>query len=307
MRHQQKAEGTIGILAGGGPLPARLAASLQAQGKDVFLVGFEGFADRALLAPYPHIFVRLAAAGEILRVLRAKNCTDLVLLGPVKRPSWRDLRPDAEGARILRRLGRAIFGGDNGLLGALVRVMEEEGFRVRGAHEFLIHETGDVGPLGFHAPDAQALADIQQAVAVQTTVGPLDMGQACVVQNGLVLAVEALEGTDAMLERCGPLRQEGLGGVLLKMPKPGQELRADMPALGPETIRRAAQAGLRGVAFEAGRALLVERALCVAEADRLGLFLYGLNLPAAATSVAIPVATERSKNEISKKLEREGD
>lgn len=269
-------EHCVGILAGAGPLPAQVAAAARAQGYRVFIAAFRDFAELPLLVSYPHEVFRLAAGGEILAALRRHDCRDLVLIGPVRRPAWRDLRPDGEGARILARLGRAIFLGDDGLLGAIVRVLGEEGFVVRGAHEFLQNATGRSGALGRIAPDVQAQQDIARGVKVLRTMASLDIGQGCVIQNGLVLAVEALEGTDAMLGRCGSLMQAGSGGVLVKMPKHGQDLRADMPTIGPETLENAARNGLRGIAFQPGVTLLTDPTRCIAQADRYGLFLYGL-------------------------------
>ncbi len=269
--------GALGILAGGGPLPGQVAAAAAAQGRAVFVVAFQDFADPAVVAPWPHETVRLAAAGRILASLRAHGCTELVLIGPVRRPSLRELRPDAEGARILARIGRALFLGDDGLLAALVRVLSEEGFVVRGAHEFLTDRVGAAGPLGRHAPDAQAHGDIARGVAVAQTLGRLDIGQGCVVQDGLVLAVEALEGTDQMLARAGALRQPGRGGVLVKLVKPGQDRRADLPTIGPDTVLAAAKAGLSGIAFEAGGTLLTDPGSLRDAADRHGLFLVGID------------------------------
>ncbi|GBD56396.1 LpxI family protein [Gluconobacter wancherniae] len=272
------AEGVVGILAGGGPLPSQVAERVLAEGRQVFIVGFQGFADPELLAPYPHKIIRLAAAGDILGTLHLHGCTELVLIGPVRRPAWRDIRPDAEGARILAKLGRAIFSGDDGLLGAIVRVLENEGFRVRGAHEFLKQQTRLEGALGKKVPDETGFSDIRRGLKILSVMSCLDIGQGCVVQNGLVLAVEALEGTDVMLERCAQLKQvDSVGGVLVKMPKTGQELRADMPTIGPVTITNAARSGLRGVAFQADGTILTDPAACIMEADRLGLFLYGLS------------------------------
>jgi len=272
------AEGVVGILAGGGPLPSQVAERVLAEGRQVFIVGFQGFADPELLATYPHKIIRLAAAGDILGTLHLHGCTELVLIGPVRRPAWRDIRPDAEGARILAKLGRAIFSGDDGLLGAIVRVLENEGFRVRGAHEFLKQQTRLEGALGKKVPDETGFSDIRRGLRILSVMSCLDIGQGCVVQNGLVLAVEALEGTDVMLERCAQLKQvDSVGGVLVKMPKTGQELRADMPTIGPVTITNAARSGLRGVAFQADGTILTDPAACIMEADRLGLFLYGLS------------------------------
>ncbi|NHO31564.1 LpxI family protein [Acetobacter fallax] len=271
----------VGILAGGGPLPGQVAQAVAAEGRGVFIVAFQDFAEPDVVGSWPHAYVRLAAAGTILSELRRHGCRDIVLIGPVRRPSLRDLRPDAEGARILARLGRALFAGDDGLLGALVRVLSEEGFTVRGAHEFLRHAVGRAGPLGCIVPDDMARDDMGRGLDVVRTLGHLDIGQGCVVQNGVVLAVEAIEGTDAMLERAGRCRQPGPGGVLVKLCKPRQERRADMPTIGPRTIENAARAKLAGIAFEAGGTLFTDLPACIKAADRAGLFLSGIEVAGA--------------------------
>ncbi|WP_428486141.1 LpxI family protein [Rhodopila sp.] len=280
----------LGIIAGGGELPARVAAAGRAVGRSVFILGLEGFADPAVLAPWPHQIVRLGAAGRILALLRDNGCEDIVMIGPVRRPSLLNLRPDAEGARILARVGRAAFMGDDGLLAAVIKVLAEEGFRVIGAQEVMREATAPRGVLTQAGPDAQAMADIARAVEVVRLLGAADVGQGCVVQQGLVLAVEAIEGTDAMLARCAPLRRDGIGGVLVKLVKPGQDKRADLPTIGPRTIRNVAAAGLRGLAFEAGTTILAEREACVAAADAAGLFLLGLD-PETLTLSGVPVTS----------------
>ncbi len=269
--------GALGILAGGGPLPGRVAAAAQAVGRKVFVVALEGYAEGRLVAAYPHAGVRLGAAGRILSLLRQHGCRDLVLVGPVRRPSILDLRPDAEGARLLARIGRAAFSGDDGLLAAVVRVLGEEGFNVVGAHEVLTDALGPRGLLGSVAADPQALADVARGAAVARALGAVDVGQGCVVQQGIVLCVEAIEGTDAMLSRATALARPGPGGVLVKLVKPGQDRRADLPTIGPATLRAAAAAGLRGVAFEAGGTLLTDREATREAADRAGLFLLGID------------------------------
>jgi hypothetical protein len=267
----------LGIIAGGGRLPAQVAAAARAAGRSVFLVGLEGFAEAAVLRPWPHEMVRIGAAGRILAVLRAHACQDLVLIGPVRRPSLLDLRPDAEGARILARIGRAAFAGDDGLLAAVVKVLGEAGFRVIGAQDVLREALAPAGLLTRAAPDAHAMADIRRGVTVARALGAVDVGQGCVVQQGIVLAVEAAEGTDAMLSRCRALLRDGPGGVLVKLVKPGQDRRADLPTIGPDTLRHAAAAGLRGLAFEAGGTILAERDAAIAVADAAGMFLLGLD------------------------------
>jgi hypothetical protein len=268
---------TLGILAGGGRLPGQVAAAARAAGRDVFLIGLEGFADPAVLAPWPHEVVRILAAGRIIAALREHGCQDLVLVGPVRRPSLLGLRPDVEGARILARIGRAAFAGDDGLLAAVVRVFAEEGFRVLGVHEILAEALGPAGLLSRAGPDAMAMADIRRGIVVARALGAVDVGQGCVVQQGIVLAVEAAEGTDAMLARCAELAWPGPGGVLVKLVKPGQDRRTDLPTIGPETMRAAIAAGLRGVAFEAGGTILAQRDTTIAAADAAGIFLLGLD------------------------------
>ncbi len=268
---------TLGILAGGGVLPARVAEAALAAGRAVFIVGLEGYAEPKVLARFPHEFIRFGAAGRIIAALREHGCKDLVMIGPVRRPSLFHLRPDIEGAKILTRIGRAAFAGDDGLLAAAIKILHEEGFSVVGAHTILSEALGPKGLLTRAAPDAAAMADIGRAAAVVRALGAVDVGQGCVVQGGLVLAVEAAEGTDAMLSRCGALARSGPGGVLVKLVKPGQDRRADLPTIGPQTIRNAAAAGLRGVAFEAGGTILADRPALIAEADAAGLFLLGLD------------------------------
>ncbi len=267
----------LGILAGGGPLPGQVAQAAREAGRDVFILGFEGFAEPDVIGAFPHRYARLGAAGQILGLLRAHAVRDLVLIGPVRRPSLLDLRPDAEGAKILARIGRAAFAGDDGLLAAIVRVLGEEGFRVLGAHEVMTEAVTGPGLLTRAAPDATALADIGRGIAVLRALGVVDVGQAAVVQQGIVLALEAIEGTDAMLSRAGQLARPGPGGVLVKRVKPGQERRADLPTLGPRSIEAACKAGLRGIAFEAGGTILLERADMIRAADAAGLFLLGID------------------------------
>lgn len=268
----------LGILAGGGTLPGKVAAAALAAGRQVFVIGLEGFAEPQVLAPFPHAFARIGAAGRIIELLRAQGCAEVVLIGAVRRPSFFDLRPDGYGLKLVGRIGRSVFsGGDDTLLAAVVKVFGEEGFRVIGAHEVMTQALAPKGVLGRIAPDAAAMGDIARGVAVARALGGVDVGQGCVVQNGLVLAVEAIEGTDAMLVRAAGLRRAGPGGVLVKVAKPGQERRADLPTIGPQTIANAAAAGLRGVAVEAGGALLAEREASVAAADAAGLFILGID------------------------------
>jgi DUF1009 family protein len=270
---------TLGILAGGGPLPGQVADAARAAGRPVFVAALEGFADPAIIAPYPHQFFRLGAVGAIRAALKSRDCVDIVMIGPVKRPSLLALRPDAEGAKLLAKIGRAAFAGDDGLLAAIIKTLGEDGFRVLGAHDILAEMLGPAGLLTTTAPDAAAMADVQRGLAVLAALGAADIGQACVVQQGIVLAVEAVEGTDAMLARIRSVTRPGPGGVLVKIAKPGQDRRADLPTLGAATIENAAEAGLRGIAFEAGGTILANRPAMIEAADRAKIFLIGITPP----------------------------
>lgn len=280
---RQTMQPTLGIIAGGGGMPGRVATAARAAGRAVFIVGLEGFAERPVLAPFPHTFARIGAVGAIRQLLDTNGCRDLVLIGSVRRPSFLDMRPDAEGAKLIARIGRAAFAGDDGLLGAIVRILEQDGYKVLAAQDILREALAPSGLLTTAAPDAQAMADIARGVVVARALGVADVGQGCVVQQGLVLAVEAVEGTDGMISRCAPLARPGPGGVLVKLAKPGQERRADLPTIGPSTVQAAHTAGLRGIAFEAGGTLIADRDATVALADKTGLFLLGID-PGTYTS-----------------------
>lgn len=269
---------TLGILAGGGSLPARIAEAVRGQGRDVFVVAFEGHTDPATVAGLPHLWSRFGAAGSIIARLKQEGVGDLVFAGPVRRPSFTELLPDWYTTKFLAKVGTRAL-GDDGLLRSVAKQLEGEGFRVVGLHEFLTGLLTAPGPVGRLLPDEEAERDIARAVAVARAVGALDVGQGAVVQQGIVLAVEAVEGTDAMLERCAALRRPGPGGVLVKVAKPQQDRRIDLPTMGVTTVETAARAGLRGIAVEAGGSLLVDRAAVAEAADRLGLFVVGIAMP----------------------------
>jgi DUF1009 family protein len=194
----------------------------------------------------------------------------------VRRPSLSELGLDWRGVQLFAKLGAAAL-GDNGLLAGIGRELEREGFRLIGASEILAGSVVMSGVLGRHQPDEQAQADIAHGIKVANALGVVDVGQSVVVQQGLVLGVEAIEGTDAMLQRVGPLRRDGLGGVLVKIAKPQQDRRIDLPTIGPATVGLAAVAGLRGIAVEAGGAIILDPDDTVAAADAAGLFLIALD------------------------------
>ncbi len=269
------APGTLGILAGGGTLPRVLVEACRTAGRESFVIAFKGHAaEQTVAGDVAHKWVRLGAVGRSLAALRAAGVEELVMAGPVRRPSLLELRPDAAAAKYLAR--GLLRRGDDGLLRGIIGLLEDEGFRVVGPDDVLKPLLAPAGPLGTARPDEGAHADITRGRAVAKALGGADVGQAVVVQEGVVLAVEAAEGTDGMVQRAGTLQRAGPGGVLVKVVKPGQERRADLPTIGPATVATAAAAGLAGIAVEAGGCLVVERDETVAAADAAGLFIFGM-------------------------------
>jgi DUF1009 family protein len=273
--------GPLGIVAGSGGLPRRVIDSCRDAGRAVFVLALEGEADKQMVAGVPHAWCRLGGAASGLDVLRANGVAELVLAGGVRRPSLSSLRPDWRAAKFLARVGyRAL--GDDGLLSAVVKELEREGFRVIGADELLREASLAEGPLGKVRPDADAMVDIAHGMRLARAIGALDIGQAVVVQQGLVLGVEAIDGTDALIRRCAALRRDGPRGVLVKAEKPGQESRADRPTIGPQTVRLVAESGLAGIAAQAGATLVVDRDEVIRLADAAGLFVAGVPPPPMA-------------------------
>jgi UDP-2,3-diacylglucosamine hydrolase len=267
--------GKLGIVAGSGALPRRVVEHCGTMGREVFVLALEGEAEPASVKGVPHAWCRIGAAATGLDLLRANGVTELVLAGAIHRPSLAALCPDWRAVKFLARVGyRAL--GDDGLLSAVVRELEGEGFRILSPETLIDAARVPEGPLGIFRPDGLAEADIARGLEIARAIGALDVGQAVVVQQGLVLGVEAIDGTDALLQRCGTLRREGLGGVLVKLEKPGQERRVDRPTIGPRTVMLAAEAGLRGIAVAAEATIVLDRDEVIRTADARGLFIVGV-------------------------------
>ncbi|MBI1683149.1 UDP-2,3-diacylglucosamine diphosphatase [Caulobacter hibisci] len=271
----------LGLIAGGGALPIELAAHCERADRPFAVMRLKGFADTSL-EQYAGIEVGLAEFGKAFKALKDEGCEAVCFAGTVDRPDFSALIPDFRGVKVLPGLIKAAREGDDALLRRVLTEFEKEGFVVEGAHEVRGEMTLPIGPLGRHAPLEAHGLDIDRALTVARAIGALDVGQGAVVCDGLVLAVEAQEGTDAMLRRVADLpqairgRPEAPKGVLAKAPKPIQETKVDLPTIGVATIQRAARAGLAGVVGETGRLLIVDRDQVIACADDLGLFVYGV-------------------------------
>ena len=267
----------LGILAGGGSIPKHLIDACEKQHRPCFVVAIEDNADPESISSATHCYVNLGSIGKIIDSLKKADVREVVMAGRVERPSWREMHLDR---RALKMLPKVLAGGqgDGSILSLVIKELELEGFRVVGIDDILGDVLTPEGCLGEHQPDGMAQDDISRAMEVGLALGSVDVGQAVVVQQGVVLGVEAIEGTDSLLERCSELRLTGNGGVLLKLKKVTQDRRVDLPTMGPDTVTKAIVAGLRGIALEARASLLVDRESIVKDADLGGIFVIGVKV-----------------------------
>jgi UDP-2,3-diacylglucosamine hydrolase len=267
----------LGIIAGRGEWPRRLADACREQGRGCFVVALKGFCDVGSLNNLDYIEVELGAVGKTLKALKDHGCEDVVLAGPIDRPSLSTVKPDLRALALMPKLLKAR--GDNALLSVLVEEFESDGFAVVGIDDVMNDVLANDGAMGEFTPDTQQLEDIHRGVKVVATLGILDIGQAVVVQQGFVLGVEAAEGTDALIERCGPMKRPGSKAVMVKMAKPDQDRRADLPTIGLDTVKNAIKADFAGIAVEKGGVIVAEREEVIRAADEAGLFLFGVDNP----------------------------
>lgn len=273
----------VGIIAGGGSLPVEVAASSAEQGYPPFVIMMEGEVDRvAELSRYEHERLALEGIGSLIPLLRRHRITHLVLAGEIKRrPRLLALRPSLSLLAVIPLVVKALARGDDGLLKVVARGLEARGIKIVGAHEIVPDLVAGEGVLTGAAPTKSDWLDIQAGLSAAKAIGALDIGQAAIAVGGRTIALEGIEGTAGLLDRAKLLRGHGriagkTRGVLVKCAKPGQELRADLPSIGPQTVDSAHAAGLAGIAVEAGRSLILEGPATMARANALGLFVIGL-------------------------------
>lgn len=270
----------IGIIAGSGSLPLEVARSIARRGGDIHVIMVEGAADPALTA-FPHTTVNWAQPGRAMAAFRSANINDAVLIGGYGRPSFATARPDLTFLRLVPAVVKLLkAGGDDAVLRGVLAQFEALGLHILSvgdvAPELLVAEGG----LTTSLPSEADAADIARGFDLVAALGRYDIGQAVVITRGEVEAIEGAEGTDRMLKRVAE-RRAALGlrersGVLVKRPKPGQDMRVDLPTIGPDTVANAAAAGLAGIAVMAHHVIAVNRADMIARADSLGLFVTGI-------------------------------
>jgi UDP-2,3-diacylglucosamine hydrolase len=277
----------VAIICGGGSFPGAVAEAIVRRGWRPVMFAIRGWADPKVVERYAHHWIAIGQPGRFFRLARAEHCREALFIGTLLRPPLTQIRLDWHSIRLLPRIIRSFRGGDDRLLSAVAKLIEDGGVRMIGVKDVAPEIIVTEGVLGSLHPSARDRADIARGLQLIATLGPFDVGQAAVVANHHVLAVEAAEGTDNLLARITELRQQGRVttppgvGVLVKAPKPGQDRRFDLPAIGPQTVANVARAGLAGVAVAAGATIIAEPAQVIAAADREKIFFVGVDEDAA--------------------------
>jgi UDP-2,3-diacylglucosamine hydrolase len=272
----------VAIICGGGSFPGAVAQAIERSGRRPVMFAIRGWADPAIVQRYAHHWIALGQLGRLVRLAKAERCREAVFIGTLLRPALWQIRFDWQTLRALPRIVRFFRGGDDRLLTGVASAIEESGVRIIGLHELAPEIFVPAGVLGHYHPRERDHSDIARALQVIAALGPFDVGQAVIVADDHVLAVEAAEGTDNMLIRLAELRRQRrvtapLGvGVLVKAPKPGQDRRFDLPAIGAQTVENVARAGLAGLAVAAGSTIIAEIAAVTAAADRAKIFVVGV-------------------------------
>jgi len=272
----------VGLIAAGGVMPFAVADSLAARGLTPVLFAIRGACDTTQAARFRHHWISVGQLGRATNLFRSEGCRDLMFIGALVRPSLSEIRLDWGTLRALGKIWTSFRGGDDHLLSGIGRILEEQGFRMVGIKEAAPDLLMPAGCLTATKPDSAAEADIAKGRQVLAALGPFDIGQAVVVIDGHVVGIEDIEGTDGLLARIAQLRTQGRirakagRGVLVKAPKAGQDLRYDLPAVGPRTVEGTANAQLAGIAVVAGNTVVADPQLLIAAAERAGLFVTGL-------------------------------
>ncbi|MDR1950932.1 MAG: UDP-2,3-diacylglucosamine diphosphatase LpxI, partial [Bacteroidales bacterium] len=260
----------LGLLAGGGVLPTEIIKYCNDTGREVFAIGLEPYSWEEQIKDAPHIFAKIGEVGKILKTFAKNDVKEIVMAGGIKRPSFKELIPDWQGAKMIARLAIKKM-GDNDLFLAAIEEIENHGFKVVGIEDVVPEMLFSEGVYGKVKPSSDDMDDIQRGIAVAKALGAVDVGQAAVVQEGIVLAVEAAEGTDMMLSRAATIKKQGKAPVMVKVKKPLQDTRTDLPAIGLQTIEQLKNYGIKGIAVEAGAILLIERETVIKMADEAGI------------------------------------
>ncbi|MFU7502672.1 MAG: LpxI family protein [Candidatus Tisiphia sp.] len=265
-----KQKSIVGIIAGNGLLPISLANSFIKQGGQCYIAALEGEANPVLYQDFTHQFFKIGMVKPIIEYFRKYDVKNIVLAGSVNRPNLRSIKVDLMGSRLLTRILKQKFLGDDKLLSIVTDFLEEKGFKVVSSYEIL-RTNNDVMTIA--VPSRINNTDIELGIKLLDSIGYLDVGQSVIVDNGYIIGIEAAEGTDNLIERCSYLRKNSTGGVLIKMMKKGQDTRIDIPTIGAETISNLANYGYKGLAIQKDKVIILEIERTIGLANECGLFI----------------------------------
>lgn len=269
-------ERKLGIVAGGGELPGKLIEWCQKNKRPYYVLAIKGNADEIYFTKdVAHEWIRIGQTGTGFKRFKEENVKDVVLIGTIKRPTLAELVPDLRTTAFFAKIGAKSL-GDDGILRALIKEIEQEGMKIVGIQEVVPDLLVKEGILTKKKPDKEDEADISRGVEVATALGRLDVGQSVVVQQGLVLGLEGIEGTDKLILRCADYKRKGKEPVLIKLRKPQQDLRIDLPTIGTNTVENAYKSGFKGIAVHAGNALIVNEKEVIRLANKYGMFIKGI-------------------------------
>jgi DUF1009 family protein len=266
----------VGIIAGGGDLPHKIVASLKQNKREFYIIAINGEAEHNFDG-LPHIFCEIAQVGRILDCFHKQNVKEIVLAGKVNRPSFSSLKPDSIGVKLLASITKNKLFGDNSVLSTIVEFIEKEGFIVKGAEEYNNDFLTSKGVLTSKHPTEQDIQDIEHGKLIIQKLGALDIGQSTIIEHGLVLGVEAAEGTDELIKRCKSLKREAFfSGCLIKMKKTTQDKRVDLPTIGIDTISHIYSSGFAGIAIESENTLIIDQQEVINLANNLNIFIVSI-------------------------------
>ena len=268
----------LGILAGGGPLPKYLTDHCQEIGRDCFIIQLLKNANAENINGVPGKWVRIGAAGRIIKLLKNQKVEEVVMVGNVSRPSIINIFPDWGGIKFLAKVGVGALGGDNSLLTAIANELEREGFKVVGIDELLTDLLAPTGPFGRFLPSDGQLNYIRYGIEHAQIIGRQDKGQAVVIQKDRLIGTEDKNGTDHLILHCDNSSSDFEKPILIKIKKPDQDRRIDLPTIGPRTVELAARCGFSGIVVESLHTLVVDKQSVTKIADESGMFVLGVTI-----------------------------
>ena len=269
-------ETNLCVIAGGGILPRKLADNFDPSGDRIFFLAFRNVTDPEVVAGRHHEWLELGEIQKAIDAMHRNNVDKVVMAGPIQRPALSSLALDIRALKMLATGGLKAF-GDDGLLSLVAKEIEKEGIKVIGIEQILSGVLTKEGLLAGPKPTKISWDDIKRGLQVLNSLGPCDVGQSIAVQEGIVLAIEAIEGTDQMIERAGSLQRNVSGPILIKISKTNQDKRVDLPTAGPETVNNAIRSGFQGLALEANNSLLLDKDRVIEIAEKNSFFVIGVD------------------------------